>query len=151
MAGGWQAVRDGGLELVQHTPVDARKSAACWAILKSNDIVYVVFQGWQKSIDWIINSDGTPISNGDTGNITVHGGIWNALHRYGIMPVDRIKAELTALAKEKERMIVLSGHSLGGGNAELCGLELLKEDFPVSAIIAHGAPQVIQPDPSNLL
>jgi pimeloyl-ACP methyl ester carboxylesterase len=67
------------------------------------------------------------------------------------MPVDHIKAELTALAKEKERMIVLCGHSLGGGNAELCGLELLKEEFPVSAIVAHGAPQVIQPDPSNLL
>lgn len=44
--------------------------------------------------------------------------------------------------------IVLCGHSLGGGYAILCGLELLHMKENIDAIVAHGAPQVIIPNNS---
>ena len=61
----------------------------------------------------------------------------------------QLKEDLQGLSFER---LIICGHSLGGGYATLCGLELLHEgEFNVSKVLAFGAPQVIRPDSDNEL
>jgi pimeloyl-ACP methyl ester carboxylesterase len=70
--------------------------------------------------------------------------MWTALHP----PKGSIAKQVQDILKSFEGLkeIVLCGHSLGGAYAILCGLELLQMGVNIHAIVAHGAPQVIEPD-----
>ena len=133
----------------------SENSPVQWAIVKSQDTMYVVFRGTKLEstlTDVIIDVSALPFawrydSDSDI-SIGVQGGMWTALHSQKKATAERIKDELMTEinALNSDMKIVLCGHSLGGGYAILCGLELLHMGVKIDAIVAHGAPQVITPD-----
>ena len=69
--------------------------------------------------------------------------MWAALHQdyNGPSIFERVVERLAGLSSLLP--VVVCGHSLGGGYAALCGLELLSRSAPVVAVHGFGAPQVI--------
>ena len=77
--------------------------------------------------------------------------MWAPLHRgAGRCVVDRIVKEVTELRQTQALpKLVICGHSLGAGYAVLSALHLFTStDLDVTAVIAHGCPQVIVPPAS---
>ena len=131
----------------------ASSTSIQWAVVTSDETVYVVFRGSHTPTDFmIVNAATTPIRTFDGKSNVVHGGAWNALHSVDDMATDEIKVILeAAITTNPNIKVVLCGHSLGGAYAILCALELLHEDdgVKVDHVIGHGPPQVIKPNTAN--
>jgi hypothetical protein len=76
--------------------------------------------------------------------------MWNALHTRKEPTTKGVFDKLQEYSNQGMK-IVICGHSLGGGYAVLCGLELLHMGVDIHAVVAHGAPQVIVPNSDSKL
>ena len=135
-----------GLQLdPEHVHMVSTTSAIQWAVLTSDETVYVVFRGTAGTEDIFTDLNLFPVRVlSDKLNI-VHGGIWNALHFADNEATDEIKIILKAAIADNPKIeVVVCGHSLGGAYAILCALELIHEDDPVKVdhVISHGPPQL---------
>jgi pimeloyl-ACP methyl ester carboxylesterase len=68
--------------------------------------------------------------------------------------VDVLEQVIEHVSKHRKpsQGLVVCGHSLGGGYAQLAALELLQHDnskFSPSAVVTFGSPLVIVPDPGH--
>ena len=82
--------------------------------------------------------------------IGVHGGMAHALEQDGD-EVSNVVNDVLGALKQHHRVgeqLVLCGHSLGGGYAQIMALHLLSRKLSVSAVRTFGAPHVLVP-PKN--
>ena len=142
-----------------------------WALVEQGDTAYVVFKQTSTVLDAIIDAGAIPSTDSfkELG-LRCHSTMWSSLQydqstgkELGQSTTEKIQEALTKHCDDKK--VVLCGHSLGehalidaatdtsclvagGGYAILCALELLHKNFTgdITAVIGHGAPQVIVPN-----
>ena len=145
---------------VRHLQLRGEESPVQWAIVSTQNTVFIVFKGTNNINDIVTDLCCQPMDSGCDG-LEVHTAMWGSLHRAGDNGVvNQIQTKLSSFDWRDKRLI-LCGHSLGAGYAILCGLDLLhrfstgtaiQRDIVSSmGIYAHGSPQVIIPQYENLL
>ena len=107
-----------------------------------NDIdkrICVVFRGSESIKDWCHNMNMRKIDIKD--NIKVHKGLYNQLYNNGVY--DKLLLEVKELLiKNHEHSLYLTGHSLGGALATLCGFMFSQELKNKITVISFSSPRV---------
>ena len=135
--------------LVEHVHMMDDDNPVQWAIVESHDAktVIVVFMGTRSPTEILTGPLNKPEYAKDI-DLDVNHYLWNALHSKKNGVAEQIIRKLAAFAG---RNLVICGHSLGGGFATLFALELLQRGKAICAVISHGGPQVVVPNPENPL
>ena len=107
-----------------------------------NDIdkrICIVFRGSESIKDWCHNMNMRKIDIKD--NIKVHKGFYNQLYNNGVY--DKLLLEVKELLiKNHEYSLYLTGHSLGGALATLCGFMFSQELKNKITVISFASPRV---------
>lgn len=130
---------------VEHVELASDGKLVQWAAMRCGSTIYVVFRGTASVFDGIIDLGVVPYDHAAHG-VRVHSQMWAALHQRHDDVTNSVMQKVRELRADREDHVVLCGHSLGGGYATLCALDLLHEGVHVSAVRAFGAPQVVVPD-----
>ncbi|CAE7457681.1 unnamed protein product [Symbiodinium sp. CCMP2456] len=118
-----------------------------WLLARSGDAIYLCFRGTEDvqdaAIDLSVLPDYTRFKHG----IGVHGGIAQALEQKGKNTRHVLNDVLEALRRHRKagERLVLCGHSLGGGYAQVMAVHLLSRRVDVTAVRTFGAPHVFVP------
>ncbi|CAE7202007.1 yiaY [Symbiodinium natans] len=121
-------------------------SPAQWLPARSGSAMYLAFRGTGDVQDAAIDSSAVPgtVRFKEHG---VHSGIANAVEQEGD-EVDHVVEDILQVVSEHRdagEPLVLCGHSLGGGYAQVMAVHLLRRDVSVSAVRTSGAPHVLVP------
>lgn len=105
--------------------------------LKIEDQAVIVFRGTDDLNDWLANLD-TDIAK--TGSGLAHRGFYSSYQ-------DLASQVYTLLNKTEVKRVWITGHSLGGALAVMCGLDLAdRDDVAIDGLITFGQPMVAKPD-----
>ena len=119
-----------------------------WLLARSCSVLYVAFRGTNDGQDIVIDLGAVPDCHRfKEYGIGVHGGIAHALEQEGDVICHVVSDVLQALQKHRrpEERLVLCGHSLGGGYAQVMAVHLLSRNVDVAAVRTFGAPHVLVP------
>ena len=102
-----------------------------WAVKKIIDTSYVCFRGSTTLADWLrdLNAFANPISTDKLG--PVHPGFFNGVPEAW----EEIKTKITT------NNFILTGHSLGSGEVDICAALAVLDGLPPRAKIGFGAPK----------
>eukprot|EP00968_Pinguiococcus_pyrenoidosus_P013213 scaffold1196_cov151-Pinguiococcus_pyrenoidosus.AAC.7 len=130
-------------------------SVVQWSIARpltvgNKSIVYVTFRGTASKLDAMIDAAYAPGNVQAFHDLRIPSGMWDALNQTDsvLRRLDQLVEDMRRELISGERMLVLCGHSLGGGYAVLASLHLLSR-FPdllkseTFRVLTYGAPQVI--------
>lgn len=111
--------------------------------LAGGDVV-VAFRGSSSLRDWITNAQFLTtalldVSNGAVCVRRVHSGF---LAAFESVAVDLTRAVREALQENPDARLHITGHSLGGALALLCGLEFSNQGLQPDSVVTFGAPRV---------
>ncbi|CAE7520819.1 unnamed protein product [Symbiodinium sp. CCMP2592] len=116
-----------------------------WLLARSGKAIYLCFRGTANVQDALIDLAAVPdyfrFAEHGSG---VHGGIAHALEQRGKNVVKDVLKALQQHRKDGEQL-VLCGHSLGGGYAQVMAVHLLSRNEEVSAVCTFGSPHVFIP------
>lgn len=114
-------------------------------ILTASSSVVVVFRGSEFGNcsalikDWLTNVKALTIPASELGEgARVHRGMWRALD--GVY--EDVAAEVAAREGFAKKKVYVTGHSLGGALALLCGVRLAKEGKGKATVYTFGSPRV---------
>ena len=150
------------VSLAPNQPVDvlhtAQKSGSTspvqWFLVRSGSTLYASFRGTNDVQDVAIDVGAVPdYTRFEEHGIGVHSGIAHALEQKGDGIRHVVNDVLQALQEhlQKGERLVLCGHSLGGGYAQVMALHLLSRNLDVAAVRTFGAPYVlVPPKPGDL-
>ena len=119
-----------------------------WLLARSRSVLYATFRGTDDVQDVAIDLCAVPdCSRFREHGMGVHSGIAHALEQEGdeINHVVRDVVKALQEHRQPEERLVLCGHSLGGGYAQVMAVHLLSRKVEVSAIRTFGAPHVLIP------
>lgn len=105
---------------------------------EENDIQYLVVPGSNEIRDWWADTKFIKVSRDDLGEIA------NGVADYYDEIIREIKNRLN-----KEKPIVLTGHSLGGGLSTVITLHLKQNGYNVDSLYTYGSPRVGNKDFAN--
>ncbi|CAE7347973.1 yiaY [Symbiodinium sp. CCMP2456] len=125
-----------------------RASPVRWLLARSRRVLYAAFRGTDYAQDAAIDLSAVPdfhIFNEH--GIGVHSAIAHALEQEGDETNHVVRDVLRALEEHRqpEERLVLCGHSLGGGYAQVMAVHLLIRKVDVAAVRTFGAPHVLVP------
>lgn len=104
--------------------------------LKVEDQAVIVFRGTDDFNDWLANLD-TEVAK--TGSGLAHGGFYSSY--MGLAP-----QVYELLDENKTKRVWITGHSLGGALAVVCGFDLADQgDVAIDGLITFGQPMVAKP------
>jgi hypothetical protein len=115
----------------------------------ANGSVFIVFRGSANAKDWSTNFAAESRDFGKSHGIQIHSGMDNALGRRNHNVVEKIKAHMKH--KISSVGLILAGHSLGGGYAQLVAPDMFDQAIDnaqlraPTEVITFGAPQAIIP------
>ncbi|CAE7520837.1 yiaY [Symbiodinium sp. CCMP2592] len=127
-------------------------SPAQWLLARSGSAIYVAFQGTSDLQDAAIDLAAVPdYTRFEEHGIGVHSGIAHALEQRGDGVCHVVTDVLQALEQHRQpgERLVLCGHSLGGGYAQVMAVHLLSRNVEVAAVRTFGAPHVLVPPPDQ--
>ena len=119
-----------------------------WLLARSCSVLYVAFRGTNDGQDIAIDLGAVPDCHRfKEYGIGVHGGIAHALEQEGDGICHVVSDVLQALKEHLQQgdRLVLCGHSLGGGYAQVMAVHLLTRELEVTAVRTFGAPHVLVP------
>ncbi|CAE7927688.1 unnamed protein product, partial [Symbiodinium necroappetens] len=119
-----------------------------WLLARSCSVLYVAFRGTNNGQDIAIDLGAVPDCHRfKEYGIGVHGGIAHALEQEGDGVCHVVSNVLQALQEHRRpgERLVLCGHSLGGGYAQVMAVHLLSRKVEVAAVRTFGAPHVLVP------
>jgi len=103
-----------------------------------DDVVVLAFRGSTTFDDWVTDLKFAQIGSRKTGlKGRVHRGFWKALESGW----SDILVDLRRLMTD-DRQLWITGHSLGGGLAQLAALLAVRDGLPVAGVYTYGAPRV---------
>ena len=124
------------------------KSPVQWLLARSGTALYLCFRGTDDVQDAAIDLSAVPdCFRFKEHGLGVHGGIAHVLEQEG-ENVDHVVKEVFKVLNQHRRsgdQLVLCGHSLGGGYAQVMAVHLLSLNVDVSAVRTFGAPHVLVP------
>ena len=131
-----------GIKKVQY--VAALRSGTEAVVMSTDSAVIVVFRGSEVSQcramikDWLTNLNACLIKAPELGKgVKVHRGMWKALDSV----YDVVVKDVGEQGGFKGKRVYLTGHSLGGGLALLCGARLQIEEKVNPVVYTFGAPR----------
>ncbi|CAE7260280.1 unnamed protein product [Symbiodinium natans] len=136
------------VNVLHTTHKTSSKSPVMWLLARSGAAMYLAFRGTADVQDAAIDLSAVP----DYGKfkehgIGVHGGMAHTLEQEGDDINHVVKDVLQALDRHRGigEPLVLCGHSLGGGYAQVMAVHLLSRDVRISAVRTFGSPHVLVP------
>ncbi|CAE7520802.1 yiaY [Symbiodinium sp. CCMP2592] len=136
------------VEVLYATKKSRSASPVQWLLARSCSVLYAAFRGTDDVQDAAIDLCAVPdCSRFREHGMGVHSGIAHALEQEGDEINHVVRDVLGALEEHRqpEERLVLCGHSLGGGYAQVMAVHLLTRKVEVSAIRTFGAPHVLVP------
>ncbi|CAO3684325.1 unnamed protein product [Rhizopus stolonifer] len=92
---------------------------------KSQKTIYLVFRGTNSYQSAMVDMAGTPVAYGKVSGAYVHAGFYSSFKEVVNNYYPKIQSEIKANSDYK---VVVTGHSLGGAQALLAGVDLLQRD-----------------------
>ncbi|CAE7715287.1 unnamed protein product [Symbiodinium sp. CCMP2456] len=133
---------------VLHVTQKNGSSPVQWLLARSCSVLFVAFQGTNDLEDAAIDLCAVPdYKRFKEHGIGAHSGIVNALEQEGDGICNVVNDVLQALQEhlQKGDRLVLCGHSLGGGYAQVMAVHLLSRNLDVAAVRTFGTPHVLVP------
>ena len=135
-------------EVLHSTQKANSTSPVQWLLARRAGTVYLIFQGTVDVQDAVIDVSAVP----DYGRfkehgIGVHSGIASILEQ-DVDDVGHVLNDVLGALKQHRQageLLVLCGHSLGGGYAQVMAIHLLIRDVEIFAVQTFGAPHVLVP------
>ena len=136
------------IEVLHTTRKADSRSPVQWLLARSGEAVYLCFRGTADVQDVAIDISAVPdFGKFSEHEIGVHGGMAHTLEQVG-GEVEHVVNSVLEMMRQHRRageQLVLCGHSLGGGYAQVMAVHLLSRDVPVSAVCTFGALHVLVP------
>ena len=136
------------VDVLYATKKSRSASPVQWLLARSRSVLYAAFRGTDDVQDAAIDLCAVPdCSRFREHGMGVHSGIAHALEQEGDEINHVVRDVVKALEEHRrpEERLVLCGHSLGGGYAQVMAVHLLTRKVEVSAICTFGAPHVLIP------
>ena len=134
--------------ILHSTQKASTKSPVQWLLARSGDVLYLAFRGTDDPQDLLIDLGAVPDDRRfqDLG-LGVHSGIAHSLEQEGDQADNVVNEVIQALDTHRApgEQLVLCGHSLGGGYAQVMAVHLLSRKVILSAVHTFGAPHVLTP------
>ncbi|CAE7236136.1 yiaY [Symbiodinium natans] len=136
------------MDVLHVTRKATSKSPVQWLLARFGAALYLCFRGTDDMQDAAIDLSAVPdCFRFKEHGLGVHGGIAHVLEQEG-ENVDHVVKEVFKVLNQHRRsgdQLVLCGHSLGGGYAQVMAVHLLSLNVDVSAVRTFGAPHVLVP------
>ena len=143
-----EATTSSEAEVLHSTQKANSTSPVQWLLARWAGTVYLVFRGTADVQDATIDISAVPdFSRFKEHGIGVHSGIASTLEQ-DVDEVGHVLNDVLGALKQHrqaEEPLVLSGHSLGGGYAQVMAIHLLMRDVEIFAVQTFGAPHVLVP------
>ncbi|CAE7520854.1 unnamed protein product [Symbiodinium sp. CCMP2592] len=136
------------VDVLHATQKSGTDSPVQWLLARSGSVLYVAFRGTDDVQDAAIDLSAVPdYSRFKEHGIGVHSGIANALEQEGDGIGHVVNDVLQALQEHLQQgeQLILCGHSLGGGYAQVMAVHLLSRNVEVAAVRTFGTPHVLVP------
>jgi hypothetical protein len=115
------------------------------SVMSNDRAVLVVFRGSESADkcafvkDWTTNLNAGLLSVPELGKgVKVHKGMWKAMDSV----YDTLVKEVAVQGGFKSKRVYVTGHSLGGALATLCGIRLQKDGLGKPIVYSFGSPRV---------
>ena len=118
-----------------------------WLLARSGSAMYVCFRGTSDIQDAAVDLSAVPdYQRFKEHGIGVHSGIANTLEQQGdVANVVKEVGEAVQQHRKAGEKLVLCGHSLGGGYAQIMAIHLLSKKVEISSVLTFGTPHVLVP------
>ena len=140
------------VDILHTTQKASSRSPVQWLLARSGTVLYLSFRGTEDFEDLAINLAAVPdYCRFQEYGIGVHSGIAHALEQDG-EAVDTVVSnvvDVLKLHRGDDEQLVLCGHSLGAGYAQVMAVHLLSRKASFSAVRTFGAPHVLVPPRSS--